>query len=160
MGNWAEEINQKIDKSLETAKDKDIRFFRIDEFKRNIVRVHGFSSKCSFCQKQKIDINEAAKTISEAVQVPGNTRKNYDRLISKLSVHMRKEHGFFPPFYFSYVYAFFGFIGGLASGFLLSLIFPAVKEILFMASFVVFIVGTYIVGSVKDSKIRTAKRIM
>jgi hypothetical protein len=160
MGNWAEEVNLKIDKSLESAKDKDIRFYRIDEFKRNIERVHEFSTQCSFCQKQKISINDAAKTIQEAVEVPGKIRREYDRLISRLSVHMRKEHGFYPPFYFSYLYAFFGFLGGLIFGFLLSLIFPRLKEVMYSASLVVFIVGTYIIGSVKDGRIRTQKRIM
>jgi hypothetical protein len=160
MGNWAEEVNLKIDKSLETSKDKDIRFFRIDEFKRNIVRVHEFSSQCGFCQKQKININDAAKNINEAVEIPGKTRRDYDRLISQLSRHMRKEHGFYPPFYFSYVYAFYGFLGGLVFGFLLAQIFPGLTEVMYAASFVVFIVGTYIIGSIKDSKIRIQKRIM
>lgn len=160
MGNWAEETNQKIDDNLKSAKDKDIRFFRIDEFKRNITRVHEFSTQCGICQKQKININDAPKNINEAVEVPGKTRREYDRLISQLSRHMRKEHGFYPPFYFSYVYAFFGFLGGLIFGFLLSLIFPGLLEVMYSASFVVFIVGTYIAGSIKDGKIRTQKRIM
>jgi len=56
MENWAEEINAKIDVSLEKSREKDLRFFRIDEFKRNITRVDEFSKSCPFCNKHKIDI--------------------------------------------------------------------------------------------------------
>lgn len=160
MGNWAEETNLKIDNNLQKVKDKDLRFFRIEEFKRNVSRVHEQSVSCGFCHKQKTDINEAVESIFEAVREPGKARRAYDHLISKLSKHMRKEHGFYPPFYFSYVYAFFGFVGGLVFGFILSIIFPELKEVMYAASFVFFIVGTYITGSMKDSKIRTSKRIM
>ena len=160
MGNWAEETNQKIDSSLKDVKDKDIRFFRIDEFKRNIIRTGNFSSKCGYCQKQKIDINESVANIFEAIQEPGKSRRAYDRLISRLSIHMRKEHGYYPPFYFSYLLAFFGLLAGLLSGFILSLLFPGLKEVMYSIAFVVFIVTSYIFGSIKDRKIRTKNRIM
>ena len=160
MENWAAKNNSKIDSNLESAREKDIRFFRIDEFKRNITRVNEFSADCSFCKKQKIDISEVAETIFEAVDVPGNKRREYDRLISRLSVHMRKKHGFYPPFYFSYLYAFFGFIGGFILGFLLYLIFRQLKEAMFAIGFMIGIVAAYILGSRKDHKIRSAKKLM
>lgn len=160
MEKWATKINSKIDSNLETVREKDIRFFRVDEFKRNIIRVDEFSANCAFCQERKIDISEVTETIFESIDVPGSSRRNYDRLISRLSVHMRKEHGFFPPFYFSYLYAFLGFIGGFILGYLLYLIFPELKETMFAIGFMICIVAAYILGSGKDRKIRSAKKLM
>jgi len=160
MGNWSEEINSKIDIDLEKSREKDIRFFRVDEFKRNISRVDEFSKSCPFCHKQKIDITEISSKIEEAVEVPGNSRREYDRLISRLGKHMQKEHGFYAPFYFSYLYAFVGILIGLTLGIILYKLFPGYGEALFMMCLATGIIVAYIAGSRKDSKIRTAKKIM
>jgi len=160
MGSWADEINSKIDSNLVKAREKDLRFFRVDEFKRNIERVDEFSKSCPFCFNQRIDISETVETIYEAIEVPGNARRGYDRLIGRLAKHMRKEHGFFAPYYFSYLYSFIGILSGLIVGFLLYNIFPASGEALFSASFVVGIITAYFAGTRKDSKIRSAKKLM
>lgn len=158
--NWASEMTAKVDESLVNARDKDIRFFRVDEFKRNIKRVGEFSTSCGFCNKQKIDVADAVESISEAIDVPGATRRGYDRLISRLSVHMRKEHGFYPPFYFSYVYSFFGFASGTFIGYLMFLLIPANPEAMFSIGFALCLVVGYIWGSKKDHKIRFEKKLM
>ncbi len=160
MENWAEEMNSKIDVNLEKSREKDIRFFRIDEFKRNVTRVDEFSKSCPFCHKHKIDIAEAAETIQEAVEVPGRSRRDFDRLITRLSRHMQKEHGFYAPYYFSYIYAFIGIVSALVVGYVLYKAIPVYGEVLFLASIMVGIVAAYFAGSFKDSKIRTAKKIM
>jgi hypothetical protein len=160
MGSWAEEINSKIDVNLEKAREKDKRFFRVDEFKRNITRIDDFSGSCSFCLKHKIDIAEQAETIYEAIEVPGKSRREYDRLISRLGRHMQKERGFYAPFHFSYRYAFLGIFAGLITGFILYKLFPGNGEALFLVCFVIGIITAYIAGSRKDSQIRTANKIM
>lgn len=160
MENWAEEINSKIDTSLEKSREKDLRFFRVDEFKRNITRVDEFSKSCPLCNKHKIDIIETVETINEAVEVPGNSRREYDRLIGRLARHMQKEHGFYAPFYFSYLYAFIGIVAGLVTGYVLFKAVPIYGEALFLACVMVGIVTAYITGNLKDSKIRTSKKIM
>ena len=160
MGIWAEQIISKIDADLEKSKEKDIRFFRVDEFKRNITRVDNFSTSCPYCLKQKIDIAEIAAKIEEAIEVPGNSRRNYDRLISRLARHMQQEHGFYAPFYFSYLYAFVGILAALVVGFVLFKLFPEHGEALFSTCIVIGIITAYFVGARKDNQIRTAKKIM
>jgi F0F1-type ATP synthase assembly protein I len=160
MGNWSEEINSKIDVDLEKSREKDIRFFRVEEFKRNITRVDDFSTSCPFCLKQKIDIAEISSKIEEAIEVPGNSRRNYDRLISRLSKHMQKEHGFFPPFHFSYLYSFIGILTGSVIGYLLYKFLPEHGPALFSACFVIGIITAYFAGARKDNQVRTAKKIM
>ncbi len=160
MGIWAEQIISKIDVNLEKSREKDIRFFRIEEFKRNILRVDDFSNSCPFCLKQKIDIAEISAKIEEAVEVPGNTRREYDRFISRLGKHMQKEHGFYAPFYFSYLYAFVGILTALVVGFMLFKLFPEHGEALFSTCIVIGIITAYFAGARKDNQIRTAKKIM
>lgn len=160
MENWAEKINSKIDKNLEKSREKDLRFFRVDEFKRNVVRADEFSKTCSFCNKSKIDISESVETINEAVNVPGKSRREFDRLITRLSRHMQKEHGFYAPYYFSYTYSFIGIVAGLGIGFLLYKLIPEHGEVLLAASFSVGIISSYFAGSRKDNIVRKEKRLM
>lgn len=160
MGGWAEEINSKIDISLEKSREKDLRFFRVDEFKRNIERVDEFSKSCPFCFNQRIDISEAVETIYEAIEALGNSRREYDRLISRLARHMQKEHGFYAPYYFSYLHSFIGILAGIIVGFVLYRLFPVNGEALFSGCFVIGIVTAYFTGARKDSKIRSAKKLM
>lgn len=160
MKDWAKETSALIDKKLEGEKDKEIRFYRIDEFKRNIDRVDGFSKSCPFCFSQKTDISEISIKIDEAVKVPGKARRDYDRLISRLAKHMQKEHGFYAPYYFSYVYSFFGIAAGLLVGFIFSKLFPELWIEMLSFGFVAGIIPAYIIGTLKDKKIRSAKKLM
>ena len=157
---WSDKMIAKVDESLVNARDKDVRFFRVDEFKRNIKRVDEFSTSCGFCNKQKIDVAETVESIGEAIDVPGGKRRSYDKLISRLSVHMRKTHGFYPPFYFSYLYSFLGIVAGAFIGYLMFLIIPANPETMFSIGFASFLVAGYIWGSRKDHKIRFGNRLM
>ncbi len=160
MGNWSEEINSKIDADLEKSKERDIRFFRVDEFKRNITRVDDFSHTCPFCLNLKIEIAEISAKIEEAVEVPSNSRREYDRLISRMSRHIQKEHGYFPPYHFSYLYSFVGILSGSVIGYFLYILFPENGQALFSVCFVIGIISAYFAGARKDSHIRTSKKIM
>lgn len=160
MGNWSDNLKEKIDKQLKETRDKDLRFFRIDEFKRNISRVDDFSNSCPVCKKEQINITEAVNTIDQAVHHISQQRRNYDRLITRLSKHMQKEHGFYAPYYFTYLISFFGIIGGSILGYLLMQINPAIKLELFLIGFSIGLLPTYIWGHLKDKKIRAEKRLM
>ncbi len=160
MKDWAKDTGEIIDKKLEGEKDKELRFYRIDEFKRNIDRVESFSKSCPFCFSQKTDISEIANKIDEAVKVPGRSRREYDRLISRLSKHMQKEHGFYAPYYFSYVYSFVGIVVGLLVGFLFSKLYPDLWIEMLSFGFVAGLLPGYIIGTVKDNKIRSRKKLM
>ena len=160
MNNWAETIINTIDSKLAGTKQKELRFYRIDEFKRNIQRTDSFSSNCPYCNKRKTDITDQVQKIDEAIHVPGKTRRDYDRLISQLSTHMQKEHGFYTPYYFAYLYSFFGMVVGLVLGYLLLKLFPSYDWAMLSLGFSVSLIASYIWGSVKDRKIRSTKKLM
>ena len=160
MGKWSTEIGKEIDQKLEKTREQDLRFFRIDEFKRNISRVDEYYSGCADCKRIQSDIIETVKSIDEAVKSPGRKRREYDRLISRLSKHIQKEHKFYPPFYFSYMYALIGLIGGAVLGYLLFLIKPEHKIEMLSIGISAGLILSYILGTIKDRKIRTNKKIM
>lgn len=160
MGNWSKELHNKIDEQLTNAREKDLRFFRIDEFKRNIARIDDFSNSCPACKKAQIDVTEAVNTIDQAVNHVGKQRRDYDRLITRLSKHMQKEHGFYAPYYFTYLISFFGIIGGSILGYLLMQLNADIKLELFLIGFAIGLLPTYIYGYLKDKKIRKEKRLM
>ncbi len=160
MAEWESELNSKIDEKLKDAKKRDVRFFRIDEFKRNIKRADSFSTSCPYCLKQKIYITEMVNNIEEAVNKPGKTRRDYDRLISQLANHMQKEHGFYAPFYFTYLYAFLGMVAGVVAGYLLMKLLPQFNWAMLSLGFVAGLIAGYVRGMSKDSAVRSSKKLM
>ena len=160
MKNWSEQLIAELDEKLNGTKQRDMRFFRIDEFKRNVERVGEFSKNCSYCEKEKLNIAEISRKIDEAVQAPGKSRKEYDRLIGRLSSHMQKEHGFYPPFYYSYLFSFLGMVAGVLLGYFLMKIFPQLDWIMLTLGFVDGLFAGYFWGNKKDSGIRMQKKLM
>jgi hypothetical protein len=160
MEDWSKQVILQLDKKLQGIKQRDLRFFRMEEFKRNIERVDDFSKNCPACEKEKLSIAEITEKINEAIQVPGKSRREYDRIISRLSTHMQKVHGFFPPFYFTYLFSFFGMIAGVLFGYLLMKIFPAWNWIMLSSGFVAGLLAGYVWGTRKDAKVRMQKKLM
>lgn len=160
MKDWAEQMNLQLDEKMQGIKQRDLRFFRIEEFKRNIIRVGVFSENCSVCEKEKLNIADIGRRIDEAIKVPGQSRREYDRVIGRLSSHMQKVHGFFPPFYYTYLFSFFGMVAGLLLGYLLMKIFPAWNWIMLASGFVAGLLAGYVWGNKKDAIIRSQKKLM
>lgn len=160
MESWSSEIIKAIDSNLKGTREKEIRFYRIEEFKRNIKRVDEFSASCPDCAKEKINISDATQKIDEAIKVPGKSRREYDRLISRLSAHMHKQHGFITPYYYTYLFSFFGMVAGLLIGYFLQKIFPMQNWEMLMLGFIAGLLPGYFTGHFKDKKIRSNKKLM
>jgi hypothetical protein len=110
--------------------------------------------------QQKISIAEAVSKIEKTVNEPGETRREYDRLIYRISKHMQKEHGFYPPYYFSYLYSFFGILAGLVLGYILMKTVSGYSTEMLSIGFTIGLIPAYIWGFIKDKKIRAEKRLM
>lgn len=160
MKSWSTELITQIDTKLDGVNEKDLRFFRIDEFKRNTARVDSYSSTCPHCSKEKQNIQEAVKTLDIAINKVSKNRRKYDKLISRLSKHMQKEHGFYTPYYFTYLISFFGIVAGSILGYFLMQVNIEHKLELFCVGFSIGLLPTYIIGHLKDKKIRSQKKLM
>jgi len=160
MEEWSKHTISELNEKTKNIKRRDLRFFRVDEFKRNIERLGEFSGTCPYCEKEKINIAAIVDKMDEAIETPGKSRREYDRAISRLSEHMQKNHGFYAPYYYTYLFSFFGMVAGLLLGYLLMKLFPAYNWAMLSAGFVAGLITGYFWGGSKDSKIRSSKKIM
>lgn len=160
MEKWENKTIGSMEASLAGVREKDLRFFRIDELRRNIHRVAAFSAGCEKCRNSRVDIEDALLHIREAVNVPGPYRRDLDRLIVSLSSHMTKRHGFYPPYYYNYLYSLYGIVAGSLAGLLPVLALPGRHWEFLAAGFVAGLLAGQIAGGKKDRKIREEKRLM
>jgi len=160
MENWAEKTIQVMNTKMEGTRERELRFFRLDELKRNIHRIGQFGSNCPVCEDFKAEVEAVFEHVNEAVNVPGPERRELDRLIFRLSNHMLKEHDFYPPNHYYYLYSVAGVIGGALAGFLLMEWFTATKWYLPAAGLVVGFFAGMISGIMKDRRIKRERKMM
>ena len=160
MENWADSTLKGMEESLKGSREKDLRFFRIEELQRNIRRTGEYSGQCAQCRHFKTDIQTTLKHVGEAVNVPGQYRKELDRLIARLSRHMMKSHNFYPPYYFNYLYSFYGILAGAGVGFIAVILAPGNRWELIIAFIAAGLITGQITGTRKDRIIREEKKLM
>lgn len=160
MQNWADNILKDMEQRLSGSREKDLRFFRIDELRRNIRRVDEFAHICDICRHLKLETETALVYVNEAVNVPGPHRRELDRLVARLARHILKAHKFYPPWYFNYLYSLYGIATGTLAGFLLVMAIPSKPWELLAAGFVTGIIAGQFLGGRKDRKVRGDKRLM
>ena len=160
MDKWTESILMEIDQKLEGTREKDLRFFRIDELQRNIERVGRFSGSCSECKRMKSEIESNLPHIREAVEVPGKDRRNLDRLISRLARHIMKAHHFYPPWHHNYLYSFYGLVIGSMAGASIMYMTPGQRWEILAAGFSFGLIIGQLIGGKKDRSIRNEHKLM
>jgi hypothetical protein len=160
MENWENRVLNQMEQSLAGIREKDLRFFRIDELKRNISRVANFSAGCPVCLRSRSEIEAALVHLNEAVNVPGPYRRDLDRLIVHLGKHMMKSHQLYPPWYFNYLYSFYGIMAGSLAGLLLVLAIPEKPWEILAAGFVTGLLAGQFTGARKDRTVREENRLM
>jgi predicted Fe-S protein YdhL (DUF1289 family) len=160
MENWKEITLAGMEESLAGTREKDLRFFRIEELQRNICRVAEYSHQCTGCMHLRPEIAAALKHVNEAVNVPGQYRRELDRVISRLARHMMKAHSFYPPFHFNYLYSFYGIAAGSLAGLLIAVFLPGKPWEIGAAGFVAGLIAGQIAGGRKDGKVRSENRLM
>lgn len=160
MEDWSTNILLEVDEKLKDVRPVDLRFFRVDEFRRNVMRTGENSDTCPGCNREKINISSVVKKIDEAIKVPGISRREYDRLINRMAVHMQKQHGFYTPFHYTYRFTFYGLIAGMAAGLLLMAVFSEQNWALFSAGTSLGLLVGYLSGGKRDRKIRDRNMLM
>ncbi len=112
-----------MEEKLAGTAEQKLRFFRLDELKRNMRRIGHYESRCAICRQFIPETEAMVSHIVEAVEVQGAERRELDRLIFRLSNHMMKEHGYFPKYHFSYRFSILGIFAGVLAGVLLYVLF-------------------------------------
>ena len=161
MKDWAEQINGQLHTKLAGTNEKDLRFFRVAEFERMISRTSELSETCIECKEFKTEIETVVSTIGQAIQTPGKLRRNYDRLIDQIARHQRKAHAYFPPYFFTYNYSFWGMLAGSAFGLLSGfVILPETIWYFVLSGFVFGLLAGQLTGNRKDRRIRASGKLL
>jgi|SRR5690554_196614 len=160
MNEWSTQMLGLIDEKLKDSRPSDLRFFRVEEFKRNIERVGDYSGKCPVCNKEQINIRDITGKIDVAIESPGKTRRDYDRLMNRLATHMHKVHGYYTPNHFTYRYSSYGMLIGTGIGFMLMMLLSKNNMAFISAGFSLGLLIGYLYGGRKDKKIRQQKMLM
>ena len=74
---------------------------------------------------------------------------------------MKKGHGFYPPYYFTYSLSFFYALAAIGLAFPISFLFPAIDPWFFVVTaFVLGLAIGQLQGARKDSKVRATKKLL
>lgn len=160
MQNWAENVLKEMEQRLSGTREKDMRFFRIDELRRNIKRIDDYAPDCDICRNLKNETEIVLAHVNEAVNVPGSHRRELDRLMARLARHMMKVHRYYPPYYFNYLYSFYGITSGSLLGLSVVLMIPSKPWELVAAGFILGIIIGQFYGGKKDRIVRRNDRLM
>ena len=161
MSDWNQKIVTDLRQELQGINEKDMRFFRVEEYLRIVERVDRFSGDCHECRQFKPEIEKHVPIIHHALKSIGKDRRSYDRHLSQLGNHMKKKHGFYPPYHFTYTYSFFFPLVLCVFGFLVSLLFPSISIWFFLVpGFILGLVTAQFYGGSKDAKIRATKKLL
>ena len=161
MTDWNQKIVADIKLELGGVNDKDLRFLRIDEYLRMIKRVDGFAPTCSECNQFRAEIEQQIKIIGTAVKHIGKERRSFDKHLNQLSGHMKKGHGFYPPYHYTYSYTFYYSVVAVGLSFLISLLFPSIDRWFFIVpAFVFGLIAGQLVGGKKDAKVRADNKLL
>lgn len=161
METWSKKIAEQIKQALDGVKESDLRFFRVAEYLRMIKHVDDFSNECQQCKQFQTEVEREVSTIRQAVTETGKARRNYDRHIDQLARHMKKEHGFYPPYYYTYSYSFFYTLIAAVIGLLVSLLFPSIDRWFFIVpGIIVGLMAAQLIGHRKDSQIRSNNKML
>ncbi|MGQ7867958.1 hypothetical protein [Sunxiuqinia sp. sy24] len=161
MTEWSQRIAAQIEQELKGTKESDLRFMRVAEYLRMLTQIDEFSDSCPHCSQLKAEIEKEANTIRQAVTQVGRERRSYDKHIDKLARHLKKEHGFYPPYFYTYSYSFsYTAVAGLV-GFLISLLFPSIDRWFFLTpGIVIGLLAGQFVGNRKDARIRSMNKLL
>jgi len=161
MDNWYPGFEKIVVGQLKSAKESDLRFFRIEEYLRNAERVDRYAHGCRECYTFRTEMEEMKEQVGAAVAYPGRERRKLDGLQSKVNGHMRQVHGYYPPYYHTYMQSVYWTIGFMLAAFLLTYMFTEVdKAVFYSPAFAIGVVIGQIVGGRKDRKIRDSKKIL
>lgn len=161
MENWYAEFEKSLVKQLQEAKGSDLRFLRIEEYFRNAERVDKQAAACRECEALRHEMDRSKEEIGKAVSHPGEERRRLDSLQQRINDHLRKSHGFFPPYYHTYMQSIYWTLSLMTIAFVLTFIFPNLdKAIFYSPAFAVGVVTGQIIGGRRDRKIREANKIL
>jgi len=119
---WLEEVTFQLNKHKEKFTESEIKKYKLDFLLRLSQQIAEYSENCADCtsfQPEILgiidDVGYFSKTMTEA-KVPGEVKRNYFKVINKISTHFERKHGSTPKKINQYIGA------GIAIGVVLGIV--------------------------------------
>ncbi len=149
MSKWYLNFENNLLENIKDCKGNDLRFFRIEEYLRNAERIDTMAEHCAECASIRSKIDAESNNIKKAINEPGKERKALDTIQGELVDHLKKEHGFYPPMYHTYMQSIYWLVGFMVLAFICVQLFKSIPSIIFYSP--AFIIGVTI-GQIKGSR--------
>lgn len=152
---WLGTFNEHLSRENEKISPRDARFFHVERFSRIAEIVNQQSGSCQSCSDLGYQLLEMSEKLGDMINGSGRDLRQYENLLESSASHLRDAHGYYPPFYFNYLYNFYGFAAGLAVGISLFFLFPDwnAYQVLLLPPAIGFLAGQ-LAGRKKDNRLR------
>lgn len=157
---WYKKIRITVEEEGEKLYKKDFKFYQVDLFLKFAKKIDVLNAECDECNTIKSDIEQVAENLSHYLKGDIASRKEYERILNRISKHLKKTHGIFPAQFYLYNFSFIGIISGLALG---SLSYFIAKEYLtlgLLSGFTLGLIAGRIIGKIKDKKLAREGKVL
>jgi len=148
---WYLNIVKTVEEQKKNISERDQGFFHISRFLKAAKISEQLSDKCEQCRENMSIISIISKTLSDDINMPGKTRRGFERNLESILKHLTRGHRYYPKRYFISLYTFFGILIGCLSGFLIMTILA--KDLIMIGLLIGFaggVIGGRIIGNKKD----------
>ncbi len=112
---WLSDILIKLEHNRDSLSLKDDRFLQINLFNNLISKVDYYSDNCKTCKTYKTDIENYVNNL-KPLSISTQKQKEYEKFLTKLKLHLEKEHKIYPARYFNSIFSFTGMLSGAILG--------------------------------------------
>lgn len=157
--NWIVKLKENISREKENFSEKDYKYFHIDRLIKVSEHLDKYSSSCRECLKMKEPIFDLSENLSQHINGKVSDRAHFENIFDEAVTHLKRFHNLYPPFYFNYLYTFFGFAAGMLFGSLVYFLLPdnPVPKLILIMALVGMFIGQ-VIGRKKDNKVRNKGR--
>jgi len=158
---WYKKIEKTIIEENEKLYKNDFKFYQVDSFLKIAKKIDSFAPDCKTCKEAKINSEDLAENLFEYLKGDVHSRRNYEKKLDTMNMHLRKKHHIYPKQYFISLYSLFGVIGGLLFGAFISYItIPGFMKQSLLFGFVVGLFTGRILGKIKDNKQKKEEKVL
>ncbi len=158
---WYKKIEKTIIEENEKLYKNDFKFYQVESFLKIAKKVDHFAANCSTCNSSKAVSEELTENLADYLKGDVASRRAYEKKLTVMNKHLRKEHSIYPKQYFISLYSLLGVVIGLLSGALVAyLTIPGFMKQSLLFGFVAGLFIGRIWGKVKDKKQLKAGKVL
>lgn len=152
---WFKHIENEVLAQSEKLYKRDFKFFHVDTLLKVSKKIDLYAATCNECKELKISAELLSSNLLNHLKGDLSSRKEYEKKLDQMNIHLRKVHGIFPAQYYISLFSFIGLIIGIFSGISIMYLVDSnsLKEGFFVGGALGILVGR-IYGKYRDNILR------